>query len=219
MRRSPVPSLSTREWSRLPWCLLGALLLAGTAYAEPPTPPPYYAVKNVTVVTGAGDPLEEATEVGPLIQEREVDRVHEWVGEAVEAGASLRCGGEKVGTTCYTPTVLIDPPDGAKVSTREVFGPVIAVYPYGDRSVAIKRANQLPFSFQASVFTRDLDVAWDTVNRLKAAAVMVNDHTAFRVDWMPFGGHRQSGLGAGGIGPTMRDMTLERMVVFHSKEL
>ena len=84
---------------------------------------------------------------------------------------------------------------------------------------AIERANEVPFSFQAALFTRDIDTALRTFKRFNASAVMVNDHTAFRVDWMPFGGHRQSVLGHGGIGHSMQDMTLERMVVFHSPVL
>ncbi|MEE8551390.1 MAG: aldehyde dehydrogenase family protein, partial [Gemmatimonadota bacterium] len=80
-------------------------------------------------------------------------------------------------------------------------------------------ANDLPYAFQASVFTRDLDRALRAAHRLDAAAVMVNDHTAFRVDWMPFAGLRESGLGVGGIPYTMDDMQVERLIVIRSKEL
>jgi len=121
--------------------------------------------------------------------------------------------------TTYLPTVLLNPPDDARVSREEIFGPVVALYTYDEMDEAIARANAPDLLFQASIFTRDLDTALSTSRRLNGMAVMVNDHTAFRVDWMPFGGHRQSGLGTGGIGPTMRDMTLERMVVFRSPML
>ena len=131
-------------------------------------------------------------------------------------GAQVLCGGEKVGRTCLAPTVLLNPSQESRVSRQEIFGPVINVYSYSDRDEALQLANDLPFSFQASVFTKDLDVALDTVNKLDAAAVMVNDHTAFRVDWMPFAGHRQSGLGVGGIQPTMEEMTREKLVVYRS---
>ena len=163
-----------------------------------------------------GDPLDESTDVGPLIARREVDRVDAWVKEAVEGGAELLCGGKKISATTYAPTVLLNPPDDVRVSREEVFGPVVALYTYDDFDEAIARANVPDVFFQASVFTRDLDTALSASRRLNGMAVMVNDHTAFRVDWMPFGGHRQSGLGMGGIGHTMRDMTLERMVVFKS---
>jgi len=101
----------------------------------------------------------------------------------------------------------------------EIFGPVICVYPYEDIDIAIEQANTLAFSFQASVFTRDLDKAMRVTKRINASAVMVNDHTAFRVDWMPFAGLKQSGLGVGGIPYTMEDMQIEKMTVLRSREL
>lgn len=166
-----------------------------------------------------GDPLDGSTDVGPLIRPQEVERVQTWVREAIDGGAALLCGGERLTETTYAPTVLLNPPDDARISSEEVFGPVVALYGYTDIDEAIARANAPDVFFQASIFTRDLDTALSASRRLNGMAVMVNDHTAFRVDWMPFGGHRQSGLGLGGIGHTMRDMTLERMVVFRSKQL
>jgi len=160
-----------------------------------------------------GDPALAETEVGPLILPREVDRVHEWVEEAVAAGAKLLTGGQKLSATTYAPTVLLNPPANANVSMREIFGPVVCVYSYTDRLQAIECANSLDVAFQAAVYTRDLDIAHDTAKRLDAAAVMVNDHTAFRVDWMPFAGRRNSGYGIGGIGYTMHDMVQAKMVV------
>ncbi len=165
-----------------------------------------------------GDPESPDTEVGPLILPREVDRVHAWVQEAVEGGAKLLCGGEKLSATTYAPTVLLNPPADAKVSTQEVFGPVVSIYAYDDLDDAIARANAPDTFFQASVFTRNLETALRAHRRLRGMAVMVNDHTAFRVDWMPFGGHLTSGLGLGGIGYTMRDLVLERMMVIRSPE-
>jgi len=161
-----------------------------------------------------GDPTDSATEVGPLIHPREVERVHEWVGAAKRGGAQVLCGGEPLGETTYAPTVLLNPPDDAMVSTEEVFGPVVCVYDYEDLEVAIGRANAPSSYFQAAVFTQRLDRALDLGRRLHGTTVMINDHTAFRVDWMPFGGHQSSGLGVGGIEHSMRDMTIERMVVF-----
>lgn len=166
-----------------------------------------------------GDPLDASTDVGPLIARREVDRVASWVQEAIDGGAELLCGGKKVSQTIYAPTVLLTPPDDVRVSREEIFGPVVALYAFDDLDEAISRANAPDSFFQASIFTRDLDTALSVSRRLNGMAVMVNDHTAFRVDWMPFGGHRQSGLGMGGIGHTMRDMTVERMVVFKSSAL
>lgn len=161
-----------------------------------------------------GDPTLAETEVGPLILPREVDRVHEWVSEAVAGGAQLLTGGKKLSQTTYAPTVLLNPPEDAKVSTMEAFGPVVCVYTYTDYQKAIDRANSLEVAFQAAVFTEDLAFANDCIKRLDATAVMVNDHTAFRVDWMPFAGRRSSGYGVGGIGYTMHDMIQIKMAVF-----
>lgn len=160
-----------------------------------------------------GDATEEETEVGPLINPGEVNRVEQWVEEAKASGAELITGGKRLGDTTYAPTVLFNPPNDAKVSTMEVFGPVVCVYSYTDRMKAIELANGLDVAFQAAVYTKDLNTAMDTVKRLDATAVMVNDHTAFRVDWMPFAGRRSSGYGIGGIGYTMHDMVQIKMAV------
>ena len=161
-----------------------------------------------------GDPTSADTEVGPLIRPGEVDRVEQWVAEA---GAEVVCGGQRFSDTAYQCTVLYDPPAEAKVTCREVFGPVVCVYPFDDVADAVRRANDLPYSFQASVITRDLDVAAYCVRRLDAASVMVNDHTAFRVDWMPFAGHKRSGYGTGGVPYTFDDMQAAKLVVMRSK--
>ena len=166
-----------------------------------------------------GDPTLLETDVGPLIREGEVRRVDEWVREAVSGGAELLCGGEALSARCYAPTVLFDPPADSRVSTQEVFGPVVCVYPFDRIDRAIDLANALPYAFQASVFSRDLDTALRASRRLDASAVMINDHTAFRVDWMPFAGLRESGLGIGGIPHTMKDMQIEKMTVIRSSEL
>jgi len=167
------------------------------------------SAKNLRV----GDPLLETTEVGPLIRYREVNRVHEWVLEARSAGAEVLTGGNTLTDSCYAPTVLFNPPDHVRVSQQEIFGPVVCVYSFITMDEAIARANALPFAFQASVFTRDLDRALYASGRLDASAVMVNDHTAFRVDWMPFAGLRQSGLGTGGIPCTFHEMQTTKMTV------
>jgi acyl-CoA reductase-like NAD-dependent aldehyde dehydrogenase len=164
-----------------------------------------------------GDPVDEKTEVGPLIQEREVERIHKWVEEAKAAGGNILTGGKKIGKTCYEPTVILNPPHDTNVSQCEIFGPVINIYSYKNRADAIKLANDVPFSFQAAVFTSDINAALQSAKELNAAAVIINDHTAFRVDWMPFAGRKSSGLGVGGILPTMIEMTEEKLIVFRSK--
>lgn len=163
-----------------------------------------------------GDPKNPITQVGPLIRPREVDRVAAWVDEAVHAGAVLGCGGVKLSETTYAPTVLINPPRDSRVSTREIFGPVVCIYSYREIDEAIAAANSLPWAFQAAVFTRDIEIAMHVAQRLNATAVMVNESTAFRTDWMPFGGRDASGLGLGGIPHSAEEMSRPKLVVLRS---
>jgi acyl-CoA reductase-like NAD-dependent aldehyde dehydrogenase len=163
-----------------------------------------------------GDPTLPGTEVGPLIREAEVTRIGEWV---TESGGEVLAGGTAISSRAYAPTVLYDPSPDAKVSTEEIFGPVVCVYPIENLDEGTARANSLPYAFQASVFAQDIDAVLRATQRLDASAVMVNDHTAFRVDWMPFAGLKQSGLGTGGIGYTMRDMQVQKLMVIRSPEL
>ncbi len=166
-----------------------------------------------------GDPADPATEVGPLIRHKETDRVAEWVDEAVAAGAKLICGGKKISDALYAPTVLLDAPDDVTISRNEVFGPVVCVYSTSSMAEAVARANNVPYSFQAAVMTQDIDSAMYAYKHLNASAVMVNDHTAFRVDWMPFAGLKESGYGVGGIPYTYEDMQIEKMLVVKSSAL
>ncbi|MEM7705169.1 MAG: aldehyde dehydrogenase family protein [Pseudomonadota bacterium] len=166
-----------------------------------------------------GDPRSADTEVGPLIDPGEVDRIDGWVKEAVEGGATLVTGGGRIDGNCYQPTVLLDPPDGATISGNEVFGPVVCVYSVADEDEALQRANSLDVSFQSAVFTRSIDTAMKVYRGIDASAVMINDHTAFRVDWMPFAGLRTSGHGVGGIEFTFEEMQVSKMAVLRSLEL
>lgn len=166
-----------------------------------------------------GDPASKQTEVGPLILPAEVDRMQSWVDEAVASGGELLCGGKRISDTCFQPTIILNPAGTAKVSCEEIFGPVICLYTYSDMEQAIAVANSLDVHFQASVFTQDINVAMECVQKLNATAVMVNDHTAFRADWMPFGGRDSSGLGMGGIPYSIHEMTREKLMVIKSAAL
>jgi len=171
------------------------------------------SLTKATLELNTGDPEKEETQCGPLIRPTEVDRVHRWVTEAREQGATLLCGGNALSETTYAPTLLLDPPDKALVSCDEVFGPVVCLYPYDNWEEAVDRANAVPYAFQASVFTQSIDKAHRITEALDAATVMVNDHTAFRADWMPFEGRRQSGHGTGGIPHSFADMRARKLVV------
>ena len=137
--------------------------------------------------------------------------VHADLEQALLDGFAARMAALKTADPVLAET---NPARDAKVSTLEVFGPVTCVYPYTRLEDALTAANAPPRSFQASIFNEDLRTAFAAAERLAASAVMVNDPTAFRTDWMPFAGRRQSGYGVGGIPYTMREMTEEKMIVF-----
>jgi acyl-CoA reductase-like NAD-dependent aldehyde dehydrogenase len=163
-----------------------------------------------------GNAIDAETQCGPLIRNREVDRVEEWVAEAADAGAEVICGGKRLSNSCYAPTVLLNPPESCRVSTQEIFGPVIAVYEKQNLNDAISQANSLKFAFQASMFSNDYAEIMEAINGLDASALMVNEHSAFRVDWMPFSGRKRSGLGVGGISHTIEEMSQSKMAVLSS---
>ncbi|MGF1734877.1 aldehyde dehydrogenase family protein [Photobacterium satsumensis] len=160
-----------------------------------------------------GDAREIETDCGPLIRPKECQRVAEWIEQAQNSGAQILVGGRVLSATLYEPTVILNPADDLNVSAKEIFGPVVCVYGYDQISEAYQRANNVPFSFQAAVYTESLEIALQAQHQLDASAVMVNDHSAFRVDWMPFAGRKESGYGIGGIPYTMHDFTEEKMVV------
>jgi acyl-CoA reductase-like NAD-dependent aldehyde dehydrogenase len=163
-----------------------------------------------------GDPLMQTTDVGPLIRNAEVERVGSWVDEAKSGGGTVLCGGIALSESCYAPTILIDPPADSRVTTQEVFGPVVSVCPYDTIDDALSRANRSRYAFQAALFSNNVNTVLYASRRLNASTVMVNDHTAFRVDWMPFAGLGESGLGEGGIPQTMRDMQVQKTVIMRS---
>ena len=171
------------------------------------------ALANKASGLTVGHPTSETTEVGPLIRAAELDRVAEWVEEAVAGGAELLCGGERLENNCYAPTVLLDPPTDSRVSTLEIFGPVVCVYSYDGVNEAVAQANSLPTAFQAAIFGKDIERIMQTFRSIDATAIMINDHSAFRDDVMPFAGLRESGLGIGGIPYTMHDMQIDKMMV------
>jgi acyl-CoA reductase-like NAD-dependent aldehyde dehydrogenase len=164
-----------------------------------------------SLVVGAA--TDELTEVGPLIRPQEATRVQQWVEEAAQMGAVVAVGGEPPQGNFLRPTLLLSPSPEARVSREEVFGPVVCVYPVTDLDHALRLANIEPFAFQASIFTERLKDVYRAYESIAASAIMVNDHTAFRDDGMPFAGLDASGLGVGGIPYTIEDMQFEKMLV------
>tara|TARA_Y100000589_G_C27031547_1_gene579209 strand:- start:113 stop:985 length:873 start_codon:yes stop_codon:yes gene_type:complete len=163
-----------------------------------------------------GDPTLEETQVGPLIRAAEIERINSWAGDADAQGGEITCGGRGLANQCYSPTVIVDAPGTTKVMNQEIFGPVLCVNGYRKLEEPILWSNRLPWAFQAGVFTKSLGVGLKVSQELSAAAVMINDHSAFRIDSMPFGGHGESGLSLGGIENALRDMTREKLIVFKS---
>jgi len=166
-----------------------------------------------------GDPTDEATEVGPLIRAREVERVGSWVQQSLESGAQLHTGGTARPHQCFAPTVVSQATPDSKLMTEEIFGPVVVVQRCESLNDAIERANAVRWSFQAAVFSQDIDRALFAARRLNGAAVMINDHTAFRADWMPFAARGPSGLGTGGVPYGVADLTQEKLVVIKERPL
>jgi acyl-CoA reductase-like NAD-dependent aldehyde dehydrogenase len=177
-----------------------------------------FTEKFVTFVRGlkVGDARLSETDCGPMIRVKDVARVAEWVDAAKSSGAKILSGGKKISETCYEPTVIADVGPHEKVMKEEVFGPVVCINSFKTLDEAIARANETQWEFQSAIFTSDLEAALKASRNLKASAVMINESTTFRVDWMPFRGDGPSGFGTGGIPYGMRDLLKEKMIVFRS---
>ena len=161
-----------------------------------------------------GDPLDEATDVGPLIDDAAAERVEAWVDEAVAAGAEVLAGGSRDGRM-WQPTVLAGVPEELRVSCQEVFAPLVVLSRYGDPLDAIERATTSRFGLQAGLFTHDLRLVEAAFERLETGGVMVNDVSTFRVDHMPYGGVKESGTGREGLRYAIEEMTELKLLTFN----
>jgi acyl-CoA reductase-like NAD-dependent aldehyde dehydrogenase len=162
-----------------------------------------------------GDPTKDGTDVGPLISTSDQKRVNEWVREAEARGARVLLGGGTKPHQCHEVTVLADPPADAKVVSHEVFGPVVSILGRPRAEDAIAEVNRSRNPFQAAVFASDVDAAFRVARGINANAVVVNDHSAFRVDWMPFGGRENAGYGMGGVRYAVEEMSREKLIVLN----
>jgi acyl-CoA reductase-like NAD-dependent aldehyde dehydrogenase len=160
----------------------------------------------------AGDPAAEATEVGPLIRLADAERVDSWIKEAVEGGAKLVTGGQRKGSM-VAPAVLTGTKPGMKVRDEEVFGPVVAIEPYDDFEQAMAEVNHSKYGLQAGLLTRDAGLILTAYRELEVGALIVGDTPSWRLDPMPFGGVKDSGLGREGIRSAIEEMTEPRMLV------
>ncbi len=168
-------------------------------------------VKEVDALK-VGDPLDPETDVGPIIDQGALDRISEWVEEAVAAGAEALTGGKRR-DPLYEPTVLARTTPEMKVRCEEIFGPVTTVSPYETFEEAIEEVNNSVFGLQAGVFTSSLERAFQAHRDIQTGGVIVNDQSAFRADQMPYGGAKESGYGREGLRFAMEDMTEPRIMV------
>lgn len=159
----------------------------------------------------AGCQLYETSDIGPMISEDEARRVEEWVKEAVAMGAKLLAGGGRRGAL-VEPTVVADTPADARLGREEVFGPVVSLYRVSSLDQAIRMSNGVKYGLHGAVFTRSLDNAFKAVRELEVGGVMINDSTDYRIDMMPFGGVKWSGLGREGIKFALLEMTEPKVV-------
>jgi acyl-CoA reductase-like NAD-dependent aldehyde dehydrogenase len=165
-----------------------------------------------------GDPSDEDTDVGPLIDDDALDRVDAWVQEAIAGGAKVLTGGKRE-DPCYLPTVLTDTRPEMKVSCKEVFGPVVVVEPYATFTEAIAQANDSEYGLQAGVFTNDVENVFLAHRELQVGGVIHNDVSAFRADQMPYGGVKDSGDGREGVRYAMDEMSEVRILVLSGLQL
>lgn len=159
-----------------------------------------------------GDPLDPTVEVGPLIRESDAVRAESWIAEAVAEGARVLCGGQRHGSI-LEPTVLTGTRPNQKVNCAEIFAPVVTVEPYATFGEALRRVNDSQFGLQAGVFTSDARLIFQAYNELEVGGVVVGDVPTFRIDHMPYGGVKDSGIGREGIRYAIEDMTEPKLLV------
>ena len=173
--------------------------------------PRFVAAAEALVV---GDPLDPATDVGPMIDEREAIRAEDWIAEGVAAGARILTGGGREGTV-LRPTVLADVTPDMKVMCRELFAPAVSLVRFADLADAIRQVNDSQYGLQAGIYSESLDIAMRAVRELEVGGVIVNDSTNFRADQMPYGGVKESGLGREGLRFAVEEMTEVKLAVLN----
>ncbi len=163
-----------------------------------------------------GDPLEETTDIGPMINEAAARQTEEWVNEAIEKGAKLVCGGRRQGSL-FEPTILENVQPEWRISWLEAFAPVVVVYRYHDFAEALRQVNYSIYGLQAGVFTSDLKKAFQAYEALEVGGVIINDIPTFRIDHMPYGGVKESGFGREGLRYAIEEMTEVKLLALNLK--
>src|SRR5687768_2439480 len=164
-----------------------------------------------------GDPLDPATDVGPMIEDGEAERIDEWVREAVADGARILTGGKRLGGAMYAPTVLTDVATDARVCAEEAFAPLVVLARFSSFESALEEVNRSTYGLQAGVFTANLERSLQAFDTLEVGGVLINDVPTWRIDHMPYGGVKDSGLGREGPKYTIEEMTEPRLLVINRR--
>jgi acyl-CoA reductase-like NAD-dependent aldehyde dehydrogenase len=171
-----------------------------------------WKVVDIAAKLGSGDPADDATEIGPLIRPDEAERIDSWIKEALEGGAKLVAGGERTGSM-LSPTILTATQPGMKIRDEEAFGPVLLIEPYDDFEQALADVNHSRYGLQAGLLTRDAGRVLTAYRELEVGALIIGDTPSWRLDPMPYGGVKDSGIGREGIRSAIHEMTEPRMLV------
>lgn len=169
-------------------------------------------IENLVV----GDPIDENTDIGPVIDMGAADRIETWVNEAVEQGATVLTGGTREGNL-WQPTLLTDIDEDMKVACQEIFGPVVSLFKYSDVMDAVRAVDDSSFGLQAGLFTNDMALVHEAFDMLEVGGLMVNDISAFRVDHMPYGGVKRSGFGREGLRYAIREMSEMKLLMYNRR--
>lgn len=161
-----------------------------------------------------GDPLDESCDLGPLIRESDAIRASDWIQEAVRGGARLLCGGQRKGSL-LEPALLTGTRSEMKVNCQEIFAPVVTVEPYDSFEDAVRQINNSPYGLQAGVFTRDVKLLFNAYEELEVGGVIAGDVPTFRIDNMPYGGIKESGMGREGLRYAIEEMTEPKLLVMN----
>jgi glyceraldehyde-3-phosphate dehydrogenase (NADP+) len=159
-----------------------------------------------------GDPLDPETQLGPMVDIQQAERTERWVREAEDLGGKVLLGGRAAGSF-FPPTVLVDTPAQAQVCSNEAFAPLVVAFAFDDFGDAVAKVNDSMYGLQTGVFTNDLAHAWRAFNELEVGGVVINDVPTYRIDHMPYGGVKDSGLGREGLRWAIEDMTELRLMV------
>lgn len=172
-------------------------------------------IENATLLT-IGDARDLSTDCGPIIKKEACYRIEEWVNQAIDQGAKNLIGGKRISDNYYQVTVLENVKSGMKVFDEEIFGPIVNLIPFNSLEDVISQINSSEYAFQTCIFTKDMNKAFYYADNIEQKACMINENNAFRVDWMPFGGYKKSGFGTGGVKYSIKDMSLEKLIVINN---